>query len=87
MEHPDPIKALKTQAAQNAVDLIEDGMQIGLGSGSTSEIALKLIAQKIKEGMQISGIPSSQKVAQIATDLGIPLLSFADVDQLDLNID
>ena len=81
------IKALKTEAARKAVSYIKDGMLLGLGSGSTSEIALAMIGQKVKEGMNLRGIPSSEKVAELARDLGIPLVSYKEVELLDLNLD
>ena len=75
---------LKTNAARKAVEFIQPGMCVGLGSGSTSEIALKMIGDL---DMELTGIASSEKVADLARSYGIKLVHHSKVNQLDINID
>lgn len=63
-------EALKRAAAARAVAEIEDGMIVGLGSGSTAEIALELLAAR---GLRITGVPTSERTARLARGLGISL--------------
>lgn len=85
--NPTTINLQKVNAAKRAVSYIQDGMCLGLGSGSTSEIALGLIAEKVRNGLNIKGIPSSEQVAALAREHGIPLTDYEQVEQLDLNLD
>jgi ribose 5-phosphate isomerase A len=83
------INDLKKKAALHAVKLIESDMVLGLGSGSTTEFAIKEIARLLKVGAlkEIVGIPSSAKTEQIARELMIPLTTFETHKSLDLTID
>ncbi len=80
---------LKKQAAKKAVQFVESGMIIGLGSGSTAWFALEEIGRRLREGglEAIIGIPSSRKTAQAAQELGIPLGTLDEFPALDLTID
>ena len=60
----------KQIAAESAVELVKNGMVIGLGSGSTAEIAIRILGDKVKDGLRIIGVPTSQKSEQIARGLG-----------------
>jgi ribose 5-phosphate isomerase A len=77
----------KRLAAKSAADLVTDGMVVGLGSGSTAEIAIQFIGERVKNGLQIIGVPTSQKSEGIARALGIPLSTLSDHPELDLAID
>jgi ribose 5-phosphate isomerase A len=77
----------KQIAAESAAELVENGMVIGLGSGSTAEIAIRILGDKVKNGLQITGVPTSQKSEGIAHALGIRLAILEDYPQLDLTID
>jgi len=77
----------KQIAAESAAQLVKNGMVIGLGSGSTAEIAIRLLGGKVKNGLQIIGVPTSEKTNQIARGLGIPLATLEDYPELDLTID
>ncbi len=74
----------KRAAATAAVELIDDGMRLGLGSGSTVEHLLGAIAER---GLDVAGVPTSEATAAYCRELGIRLLSPAEVDVLDLAID
>jgi ribose 5-phosphate isomerase A len=78
---------MKKQAAEKAVQYIEDGMIIGLGTGSTVEFAIKKIGEMVKEGLKIEGIPTSLKTKRLATDLKIPLIELDDRVEIDLTFD
>jgi ribose 5-phosphate isomerase A len=78
----------KRAAAAAAADLVEDGMRLGLGSGSTFQLVLERLAERMrKDGLKIAGVPTSRATAEAAQRLGIPLLSLVEVDTLDLAID
>ena len=80
---------LKRAAAEKAVDLIEDGMKLGLGTGSTARHVLQLIAERRKRGelAKISGVPTSRATENLARELGIPLTTLDRNPRLDLAID
>jgi ribose 5-phosphate isomerase A len=81
------LDAAKRNAAARAVEAIEDKMVLGLGSGSTAGIALELLAQRIAQGLDVIGIPTSERTAALARKLGIPLTDFARHRRIDLTID
>lgn len=80
---------LKQQAAFGAVEFIESGMVVGLGTGSTTEHAVKRIAARLKSGElnKIVGIPTSIRTEKIARDLGVPLVAFDTHPEIDVTID
>ena len=78
---------MKKQAAEKAVQYIEGGMVIGLGTGSTVEFAIKKIGEMVKEGLKIEGIPTSLKTKRLATELKIPLIELDDRIEIDLTFD
>jgi ribose 5-phosphate isomerase A len=79
--------ALKRAAAEAAVELVQDGMVVGLGTGSTAAFAVEALARRHREGLQFIGIPSSERTAAQAKAANIPLTSFAEHRQIDLTID
>jgi ribose 5-phosphate isomerase A len=78
---------LKKLAGEKAVELIEDGMIIGLGTGSTIEYALRKIGKLCREGLDIKGIPTSIHTKRIATEEKIPLTNLDENPVIDLTID
>src|SRR5260370_7678950 len=68
--------ALKQASANAAVELVRDGMVVGLGTGSTAAFALDALARRHRQGLRFVGIPTSEQTAARATALGIPLTSF-----------
>lgn len=78
---------LKKAAAQTAVALINNGMIVGLGTGSTASFAVSIIAQRVSDGLNIIGIPTSEKIEQLARSLGIPISTLAEHDHIDIAID
>ena len=79
----------KQIVADAAVKKVEDGMIIGLGSGSTAALMIKSLAKQIKSGKlkNIKGVPTSFQSEVLALELGIPLIDLASVSQIDLAID
>jgi ribose 5-phosphate isomerase A len=77
----------KQIAGQQAASYVEDGMRIGLGTGSTSYWAIHAIADRVKQGLKIEAIPTSKGTEKLALELGIPLTDFSHVQNLDLTID
>lgn len=77
----------KLAAAEAAAALVEDGMIVGLGSGSTASLAVAAIGRRVAEGLRIVGIPTSEKTAGQARGVGIPLIALEDRDHIDLTID
>jgi ribose 5-phosphate isomerase A len=79
--------AMKRAAARRAVEEIADGMVVGLGSGSTAELALEALAARMAQGLRVAGIPTSERTASLARRLGIALVDFSAHRRLDLAID
>ena len=77
----------KEAAAEAAVARVRDGMVVGLGTGSTAAYALKALGRRIGQGLRIRAVPSSKWAESLAREVGIPLLTFADVDRLDVTLD
>jgi len=77
----------KELAARAAVQLVESGNIVGLGSGSTATHAIRFLAERVREGLKIIGIPTSQKTKQLAEQLGIPLTTLEEHPQIDIDID
>jgi ribose 5-phosphate isomerase A len=83
----DPAVAAQRRAAEWAAAQVEDGMAVGLGSGSTSALVIEEIGRRVREGLRILGIATSLQSHHQAESLGIPLTDFARQPQLDLTID
>jgi ribose 5-phosphate isomerase A len=77
----------KLQAAQKAVEFVQDGMVLGLGTGSTTRLAVDEIGKLVKGGYRVVGIPTSVETEKQARSLGIPLTTLDQVDHIDLTID
>ncbi|MEK3904213.1 MULTISPECIES: ribose-5-phosphate isomerase RpiA [unclassified Paenibacillus] len=78
---------VKQLAAEKAVEYVQDGMKVGLGTGSTAYWAIRKLGERVSEGLQITAVATSQASEDQARELGIPLVAFSDVDSLDLTID
>lgn len=78
---------LKIAAAESAVAQIADGLIVGLGSGSTAAFALNALGKRVRDGLRIVGIPTSEQTAAQARALGIPLSSLEDQPRVDITID
>jgi ribose 5-phosphate isomerase A len=76
----------RTAAVRAALEL-EDGMVVGLGSGSTAAFAIEAIAARIKNGLRVTGIPTSEKAAALARQCGVPLTDCSQHRHIDVTID
>jgi ribose 5-phosphate isomerase A len=78
---------MKRIAAEKAVERIDDGMVLGIGTGSTVEFAIKKLGSLIKSGLKIQGIPTSIRTKKLAKEYSIPLVDLNDNLEIDLTID
>jgi ribose 5-phosphate isomerase A len=86
-EQKSAVDALKEAAAEVAVSQLENGMVVGLGSGTTAKLMVAALGRRVKDGLRIVGIPTSEHTAGQARTLGIPLATLADHSQIDVTID
>jgi len=86
MSSPGPLDA-KRLAAARALDFIEPGMRLGLGTGSTAAEFVTLLGRRVAEGLNIIGVPTSERTAAQARALAIPLATLDEQPELDLTID
>jgi ribose 5-phosphate isomerase A len=77
----------KQRAAEVAVEYVKDGMIVGLGTGSTTQFAVKKLGEKVRDGLAIRGIPTSDITKKQAEEEGIPLIDFSETTYIDLTID
>ena len=83
-----PIDKAKFVAAKRATEFVEDGMKLGLGTGSTSAWMVRCLAERIREeGLRVVGVPTSTRTAELAASLGVPISTLDEVKWLDLTID
>jgi ribose 5-phosphate isomerase A len=78
----------KIAAGRKAIEhYLREGMQIGLGSGTTSHWFVRALGEKVRHGFEISGVPTSRATREVALEVGVPLLDLNDVAELELTID
>lgn len=77
----------KQLVAREAVKLVKNNDVVGLGTGSTAKLALIELAERMKTGLTIKGVPSSLETEKQALELGIPLLPLGEVSEIDISID
>lgn len=83
-----PIDKAKFAAARRAVEYVEDGMRVGLGTGSTAAWMVRCLGDLVRdEGLRITGVPTSNRTADLARQVGIQIVSLDDAKWLDLTID
>ncbi|MDR6818872.1 ribose 5-phosphate isomerase A [Neorhizobium sp. 2083] len=80
-------REMKVKAAQAALAYVEDGMRLGIGTGSTADEFVRLLAEKVDGGFKVEGVPTSERTARLCVELGIPLKSLDELPELDLTID
>jgi ribose 5-phosphate isomerase A len=84
---PQDTEALKKLAAEAALDYVKDGYVVGLGTGSTIRYLLAALEQRVRAGLKITGVPTSEETAELARKAGVPLLSDDDLWPIDVAID
>lgn len=83
----DAQEQLKQTAAEAAVALVEDGMILGLGTGSTAKLAVDALGKRVASGLRVTGIPTSEFTASQARALAIPVSTLDEHAEIDLTID
>jgi ribose 5-phosphate isomerase A len=79
---------LKRAAALRAVEYVRDGMSVGLGTGSTAQYAVRELGRRVREdGLKIRGVPTSDRTADLGSEVGIPLTTLEACPRLDITID
>lgn len=79
---PDP-----TGAAAAALEWVEDGMRLGLGTGRAASAFVEALGARVAEGLKVTGVPTSEATGRLAGGLGIPLARLEEVERLDLTFD
>ena len=83
-----PDDKAKYVAAKRAVNFVEDGMKLGLGTGSTAAWMVRCLAERVhKEGLRIKGVPTSSRTANLARELGLEVITLDEAGRLDITID
>ena len=79
--------ALKRAAAAAALDHVESGMRLGLGTGSTANHFVALLGERVRSGLKVVGVPTSERTGAMAREFGIPLTTLDETPELDLAVD
>ncbi len=78
---------LKRQAAARALEHVSDGMKLGLGTGSTAKHFVELLGERVRSGLSVVGVPTSEATRADAERCGVPLSTLDELDRLDLTVD
>src|SRR5436190_4196200 len=81
------VDAQKRAAAARALEFVRPGMRLGLGSGSTAKHFVELLAERVRAGLDVIAVPTSEATRRDAERLGVPLTSLDETPQLDLTVD
>jgi ribose 5-phosphate isomerase A len=83
-----PIDKAKYAAARRAADMVESGMRVGLGTGSTAAWLVRCLGERVRsEGLSIRAVPTSTRTAELAREVGIDVVTLGEAGWLDLTID
>lgn len=77
----------KFNAAQAALDYIKDGMIVGLGTGSTSAHFVRALGDRVRQGLRVKGVPTSEATRNLAEQVGVPLIEISQVTAIDVDVD
>lgn len=80
-------KTLKIEAARAALSHVESGMKLGIGTGSTAEEFVRLLGERVRDGLDIVGVPTSERTAALCRELDIELATLEELPELDLTVD
>jgi ribose 5-phosphate isomerase A len=78
---------LKRQAAIAALDAVKDGMVVGLGTGSTASHFIRELGARMKAGLRVHGIPTSEESSKLALEVGVPLITLRENAVIDVTVD
>ncbi len=79
--------AEKRLAAAKSLEFIKDGMKIGIGTGSTATLAIEMLGEKVRNGLKVIGVPTSDRSLALAKECGIPMSTLDEIPHLDVTID
>ncbi len=77
----------KKLAAERAADDVTSGMRLGIGTGSTAEFFVHALARRVQDGLDVIGVPTSERTRELASSLGIRLTTLDELPELDLTVD
>ncbi len=77
----------KFNAAQAALEFVKDGMVVGLGTGSTSAHFVRQLGERVRQGLRVKGVPTSEATRNLAEQVGVPLLEISQVTCIDVDVD
>ncbi len=77
----------KFNAAQAALDYIKDGMIVGLGTGSTSAHFVRALGDRVRQGLRVKGVPTSEATRNLAEQVGVPLIEISQISAIDVDVD
>lgn len=77
----------KYNAALAALDFVKDGMVLGLGTGSTSAHFVRLLGERVRQGLRVKGVPTSEATRTLAEQVGVPLVEISQVTAIDVDVD
>lgn len=77
----------KQQAAERAAEDVLPGMRLGIGTGSTAEFFVQALGARVRDGLDVIGVPTSERTAKLASELGIRLTTLEETPHLDLTVD
>lgn len=80
-------RELKIEAARTALEYVKDGMKLGIGTGSTAEEFIRLLAERVKNDLDIIGVPTSERSRILCEELGVKLATLEEQPELDLTVD
>ncbi|TFF19846.1 ribose-5-phosphate isomerase RpiA [Jiella endophytica] len=78
---------LKRAAGEAALAHVEDGMRLGIGTGTTAEAFVRALAVKVKDGLTVTGVSTSERTERLCREVGVPMATLENVPQLDLTVD
>ena len=81
------VEAQKRAAAARALDFLSSGMRVGLGTGSTAKHFVELLGERVRAGLDIVAVPTSEATRAHATQAGIPLTTLDEAPELDVTVD
>ncbi len=87
MDPPVEVEAYKRAAAERAIGFVQPGMRLGLGTGSTAGYFVELLGARVRSGLDVVAVPTSEATRALAARHGIPLTTFDHVLDLDLTVD
>jgi ribose 5-phosphate isomerase A len=77
----------RLRAAEAAIEEVRPGMKLGLGTGRTADHFVRLLGEKVKAGLAVTGVPTSERTAKLAAEVGVPLTTLDESPALDLTVD